>query len=67
MVEIMTSHWIDIPTSEFWRIEPSLEPGYSEPDIQKATSHLPRFDVDQSIRDRSDALKTLVALDECNG
>jgi len=118
MVEIMASHWIDIPTSDggkfkgylaipaagtgpgililqeifgvnrsiqavadyyaeegyvtlapdlFWRLEPGLELGYSETEIQKATNYLQRFDVDQSIGDCGDAVKTLRALEECTG
>ena len=51
----------------FWRIEAGLQLGYSEADIQKAMTYYQRFDVDQSIKDCADAVKTLRARGECTG
>src|SRR6266550_2405189 len=35
----------------FWRLEPGVELGYSEADINKAFGYYQRFDADQSIKD----------------
>jgi carboxymethylenebutenolidase len=59
--------YVTLAPDLFWRIEPGLDLGYSEADIQKAMGYFQRFDVDNSIRDCADALKTLRALPECTG
>jgi carboxymethylenebutenolidase len=46
--------YITLAPDLFWRIEPGLELGYSEADIQKAMGYLQRFDIDESIRDCAD-------------
>ena len=51
----------------FWRMEPSVELGYSEADFGKAMGYYQRFDANQSIRDAADALKVLRGRPECTG
>lgn len=51
----------------FWRVEPGVEIGYSEQDIQKGRSLMQQLDAAQTVDDLSAALKTLRALPECVG
>src|ERR1700742_2699958 len=51
----------------FWRIEPGLELGYTETEIQKGSNYLEQFDVDQSLEDCGDALRELRGREECTG
>src|SRR5437667_1676685 len=51
----------------FWRLEPSIELGYSEADFNKAFGYYQRFDANLSIKDAADALKVLRARPECTG
>ncbi len=51
----------------FWRIEPGVELGYSQAEIQKGSSYLEQFDVNQSLEDCRDALRTLRRREECIG
>jgi carboxymethylenebutenolidase len=51
----------------FWRMQPGVDLGYSEAELEKAFAFYARFDVDQGIGDAIDALKALRALPECEG
>ena len=51
----------------FRRIEPGVELGYTEAEIQKGILYLEQFDVDQALKDIDDALGTLSQLEECTG
>jgi carboxymethylenebutenolidase len=51
----------------FWRLRPGIELGYGEDDFKTAFGYYQRFDVDQSIKDAADALKSLRARPELAG
>ena len=51
----------------FWRIQPGIELGYSEGDVQKARAYRQRFDVDRSVLDIGAAIHALRANPKCNG
>lgn len=51
----------------FWRIQPGIELGYSEGEVQKARAFRQRFDIDRAASDIGDALHALRANPHCNG
>ena len=51
----------------FWRIEPGIDLGYSEADMQKAFGHYGKFDPDAGTGDIQAAINTLRAAPECTG
>jgi len=51
----------------FWRLEPNVELSYSPEDIQKGRGYFQRLDLDQAMKDITDAVKALRAMPECGG
>jgi carboxymethylenebutenolidase len=51
----------------FWRLEPGVELGFTEADMQKAFSLYSRFDFDKAISDISATVAALRALPSCTG
>lgn len=59
--------YVVIAPDLFWRIEPGIELGTSEADMERAFDCFGKFDVDQGIKDAESALKHLRGLNECTG
>ena len=59
--------YVTIAPDLFWRIQPGVELGYSEPEIKAAFDFFGRFDPDQAIKDVADTVRALRATAECNG
>jgi carboxymethylenebutenolidase len=51
----------------FWRIEPGIELGTGDADMQKAFGLYQKFDVAKGVEDIAAAVKVLLALPECKG
>ncbi len=51
----------------FWRIEPGIELGYSDAEVQQARGYKQQFDIDTSIDDIAATIAALRALPQCVG
>jgi carboxymethylenebutenolidase len=51
----------------FWRIEPGIELGNSDADMQKALGCYQKFDLDKAVEDIAQSVKRLRGLPECKG
>ncbi len=59
--------YVAIVPDLFWRMEPGVNLGYEEEDMQKAFGFYQNFDVDQAIKDVQDTINTARGLDEVKG
>jgi carboxymethylenebutenolidase len=59
--------YVTIVPDLYWRIQPGVELGYSEAEIEAAFGFYGRFDPDQAIKDVADTLRAMRAMPECNG
>jgi carboxymethylenebutenolidase len=59
--------YVTIAPDLFWRLQPGVELGYSEAEIETAFGFYGRFDPDQAIKDVADTVRALRATAECNG
>jgi carboxymethylenebutenolidase len=51
----------------FWRLEPGVELGFGDADMQKAFALYQRFDLDRAAEDITASVKTLRQLPQCQG
>ncbi len=59
--------YVAIAPDLFWRMQPGLEFGYSERDIEAALPYYFQFDQDLGLSDISDTIKSLRSLLACSG
>jgi len=72
------AHYIDIPAKDgsgsvalvpdlFWRMQPGVDLGYTEEDINVAFGYFSRLDVDRAVDDIAAAIDALRALPRVSG
>jgi carboxymethylenebutenolidase len=59
--------YVTIAPDIFWRMEPGVELGQSDEDMQRAFGFYGKFDVEKGMADIAETLKALRALPECKG
>ncbi len=59
--------YVVIAPDLFWRIEPGVELGYAEADVQKGRGYKQQFDVDKALEDIAATVAALRALPQCVG
>src|ERR1700733_3760509 len=57
--------FVALAPDAFWRVEPGVELGYEQPDMQKGMSLAKKIDAAQNLTDMEAALETLRHLPQC--